>query len=105
MDFIDKQWHWEPGDLDTCKMPGLHISTAQGSVEVKQYNTDMIDVLADIAYEQEQAMREQWDEPMEDLDDPYHWSAAKATKYSSDDETAMAAFNYSSDSSEADRWR
>ena len=32
----------------------------------KQRNADMLDVLADIAYEQEQAMREQWDEPMED---------------------------------------
>jgi hypothetical protein len=68
--FIDKQWHWEPGNLDTCKMPGLHISTAQGSVEVKQHNADMLDALADIAYEQEQAMREQWDESMEDQHEP-----------------------------------
>ena len=66
MDFIDKQWYWEPGNLDTFKMLGLHISTAQGSVEVKQHNADMLDALADIAHEQEQAMREQWDEPMED---------------------------------------
>lgn len=71
----------------------------------EQRNADMLDALADIAHEQEQAMREEWDEPIEDLDDPCHWSAAKATKYSSDDETAMTAFNYSSDSSEVDRWR
>ena len=71
----------------------------------EQRNADMLDALADIAHEQEQAMREQWDETDKDLDDPYHWSAAKATKYPSDDETAMAAFNYPSDSSEADRWR
>ena len=32
----------------------------------EQRNADMLDALADIAYEQEQAMREQWDEPMED---------------------------------------
>ena len=29
-------------------------------------NADMLDALADIAHEQEQAMREQWDEPNED---------------------------------------
>ena len=103
----------------------------------EQRNADMLDALADIAHEQEQAMREseqsewslvdrtdgiinvdlinehlsndhqreQWDETDEDLDAPYHWSATMATKYSSDDETAMAAFNYPSDSSETDRWR
>lgn len=32
----------------------------------EQRNADMLDALADIAYEQEQAMREQWDEPTED---------------------------------------
>jgi hypothetical protein len=32
----------------------------------EQRNADMLDALADIAHEQEQAMREQWDEPMED---------------------------------------
>lgn len=58
MNFIDEQWHWTPGNLDTCKMPGLRISTTQGYVEVKQYNADMLDALADIAHEQEQAMRE-----------------------------------------------
>ena len=29
----------------------------------EQRNADMLDALADIAHEQEQAMREQWDEP------------------------------------------
>ena len=71
----------------------------------EQRNADMLDALADIAHEQEQAMREQWDETDKDLDAPYHWSATMAAKYSSDDETAMAAFNYPSDSSETDRWR
>jgi hypothetical protein len=32
----------------------------------EQRNADMLDALADIAHEQEQAMREQWDEPTED---------------------------------------
>ena len=32
----------------------------------EQRNADMLDALADIAHEQEQAMREQWDEPIED---------------------------------------
>ena len=72
---IDEQWHWTPGNLDTCKMPGLRISTAQGSVEVKQYNADMLDALADIAHEQEQAMREEWDEPIEDQHERKDWTA------------------------------
>jgi hypothetical protein len=76
----------------------------------EQRNADMLDALADIAYEQEQAMREseqsEWDGIVhEDLDDPSHWSATRASSYSRDDETAMAAFNYPSDSCEADRWR
>jgi hypothetical protein len=76
----------------------------------EQRNADMLDALADIAYEQEQAMREseqsEWDGIVhEDPDDPFHWSAARASSYSRDDETAMAAFNYPSDSGEADRWR
>ena len=29
----------------------------------EQRNADILDALADIAHEQEQAMREQWDEP------------------------------------------
>ena len=36
----------------------------------EQRNADMLDALADIAYEQEQAMREQWDEPIEDQHEP-----------------------------------
>jgi hypothetical protein len=32
----------------------------------EQRNADMLDALADIAHEQKQAMREQWDEPTED---------------------------------------
>jgi hypothetical protein len=72
----------------------------------EQRNADMLDALSDIAYEQEQAMREQWDGIVnEDLDDPFHWSATRANSYSRDDERAMAAFNYPSDSCEADRWR
>ena len=76
----------------------------------EQRNADMLDALADIAYEQEQAMRESeqsdWDGIVhEDLDDANYWSAAKAARYSNNDETAMAAFNYLSDSCEADRWR
>ena len=71
----------------------------------EQRNADMLDALSDIAYEQEQAMREQWDGIVhEDLDDPFHWSATRANSYSRDDETAMAAFNYPSEC-EADRWR
>jgi hypothetical protein len=76
----------------------------------EQRNADMLDALADIAHEQEQAMREseqsEWDGIVhEDLDDPSHWAATRASSYSRDDETAMAAFNYPSDSCEADRWR
>ena len=76
----------------------------------EQRNADMLDALADIAHEQEQAMRESeqsdWDGIVdEDLDDANYWSAAKAVRYSRNDETAMAAFNYPSDSCEADRWR
>lgn len=41
----------------------------------------------------------------EDPDDPRHWGSARAARYSSEDETAMAAFNYASDSAEVDRWR
>ena len=37
-------------------------------------NADMLDALADIAYEQEQAMREQWDEPIEDQHEPKDWT-------------------------------
>ncbi|AHV82195.1 hypothetical protein [Synechococcus phage S-EIVl] len=36
----------------------------------EQRNADMLDALADIAYEQEQAMREEWDEPIEDQHEP-----------------------------------
>jgi hypothetical protein len=38
----------------------------------EQRNADMLDALADIAYEQEQAMREQWDEPTEDQHERKH---------------------------------
>ena len=40
----------------------------------EQRNADMLDALADIAYEQEQAMREQWDEPMEDQHERKDWT-------------------------------
>jgi membrane peptidoglycan carboxypeptidase len=36
----------------------------------EQRNADMLDAMSDIAYEQEQAMREQWDEPIEDQHEP-----------------------------------
>ena len=36
----------------------------------RQSNADMLDALADIAHEQEQAMREEWDEPLEVHDKP-----------------------------------
>ena len=36
----------------------------------EQRNADMLDALADIAYEQEQAMREERDEPIEDQHEP-----------------------------------
>jgi hypothetical protein len=48
----------------TFKSPQIMQSTSDFIDE--QRNADMLDALADIAYEQEQAMREQWDEPMED---------------------------------------
>jgi len=41
----------------------------------------------------------------EDPDHPDHWGADRAQRYSSDDETAMAAFDYPCDSAEVDRWR
>ena len=105
MNSIKKQWYWEPGNLDTCKMPGFRISTPQGSVEVKQHTADTLDALADIAHEQEEAMRELWDKTDKDPEDPNHWCVDKNAGYSSDDETAMAAFDYPSDSCETDRWR
>ena len=40
----------------------------------EQRNADMLDALADIAYEQEQAMREQCDEPIEDQHEPKDWT-------------------------------
>jgi hypothetical protein len=36
----------------------------------EQRNADMLDAMSDIAYEQEQAMREEWDEPIEDQHEP-----------------------------------
>ena len=44
----------------------LQIMQSTSDFIDEQRNADMLDALADIAYEQEQAMREQWDEPMED---------------------------------------
>ena len=38
----------------------------------EQRNADMLDALADIAHEQEQTMREQWDEPIEDQNEHKH---------------------------------
>jgi hypothetical protein len=43
----------------------LQIMQSTSGFIDEQRNADMLDALADIAYEQEQAMREQWDEPME----------------------------------------
>ena len=88
----------------------LQIMQSTSDFIDEQRNADMLDAMSDIAYEQEQAMREseqsEWDGIVhEDLDDPSHWSATRASSYSRDDETAMAAFNYPSDSCEADRWR
>ena len=40
----------------------------------EQRNADMLDALADIAHEQEQAMREQWDEPTEDQHERKDWT-------------------------------
>ena len=40
----------------------------------EQRNADMIDVMSDLAYEQEQAMREQWDEPSEDQHEREDWT-------------------------------
>ena len=38
----------------------------------EQRNADMLDALADIAHEQEQTMREQWDEPIKDQNEHKH---------------------------------
>ena len=40
----------------------------------EQRNADMLDAMSDIAYEQEQAMREQWDEPSEDQHEREDWT-------------------------------
>jgi hypothetical protein len=48
-------------------------SATQGDMDNfidEQRNADMLDAMSDIAYEQEQAMREQWDEPIEDQHEP-----------------------------------
>jgi argininosuccinate lyase len=44
----------------------LQIMQSTSGFIDEQRNADMLDALADIAHEQEQAMREQWDEPTED---------------------------------------
>jgi hypothetical protein len=44
----------------------LQIMQSTSDFIDEQRNADMLDALADIAHEQEQAMREQWDEPTED---------------------------------------
>jgi len=44
----------------------LQIMQSTSDFIDEQRNADMLDALADIAHEQEQAMREQWDEPIED---------------------------------------
>jgi hypothetical protein len=54
----------------TSKPPQIMQSTSDFIDE--QRNADMLDALADIAYEQEQAMREQWDEPTEDQHERKH---------------------------------
>ena len=98
-------------DKDNQRLPWLDSNfMADLNFFDEQRNADYLDALSDLASEQEDAMREsdqsQWDGIVhEDLDDPHHWSAARANSYSNNDETAMAAFNYPSDSCEADRWR
>jgi hypothetical protein len=76
----------------------------------EQRTADMLVALANIAHKQEQAMRESEQSDLdgiyhEDPDDADYWSATRAARYSRNDETAMTAFNYPSDSCEADRWR
>jgi hypothetical protein len=92
----------------------MHYSTNANEFE-NDIPSDALDALADLVYEQRQAMMESdftdyyklhhEINEHEDPDDVNYWSAAKAAQYSSNDDTAMAAFNYSSDSCETDRWR
>lgn len=64
-----------------------------------------LELVREIAREAIMQYQERMAEAAEDPDDPDHWSAARAARYSSDDETAMAAFNYPCDSADVDRWR
>ena len=64
-----------------------------------------LDLVRQISREAIEQYQDLLREASEDPDHPDHWGADRAQRYSSDDETAMAAFNYPSDSAEVDRWR
>lgn len=53
--------------------PNSYPNTTMDFID-EQRNADMLDAMADIAYEQEQAMREEWDKPIEDQHEPKDWT-------------------------------
>lgn len=62
----------------------------------------LVKEIAREAIEQYQELQREADE---DPDHPDHWGAARAARYSDEDETARAAFAYPSDSDEDWRMR